>query len=116
MTQDMSKDIKSSETSQKKSCIDYFPKNDYDVCIGTSIRAEIGRRYKCSLPFLKSEPMFPECRVDVISDAERKILLDAFVGNCVVDVLLLFFVLFFHLVLLLFMWWLGDCYCCCRCI
>jgi hypothetical protein len=101
MTQDMSKDIKFSETSQKKSCIDYFPKNDYDICIGTSIRAEIGRRYKCSLPFLKSEPMFPECRVDVISDAERKILLDAFVGNCVVDVLLLLsFLLILRLVLL----------------
>jgi hypothetical protein len=42
-------------------CRDYLV-GDFDSCIGTVVEREIGKRFNCSLPFLKQNRKLEECR------------------------------------------------------
>ena len=69
----------------KKTCVDYSTSNDYDVCIDAALKKEMLRRFSCSVPFLKIDDVdvnvTTECRLDLMTDAERKNLLEVFTGD-----------------------------------
>jgi hypothetical protein len=62
-----------------KTCGEYIS-SDFDQCIDGAVSKEMGRLFNCSLPFLRPNKKIQECRLDAITEIERKHILDAFTG------------------------------------
>jgi len=78
----MPKDVLNSKSdlSSRKSCLKYNSLDDYDDCVYNKVSTEIGNLFNCSLPFLKPNERFEECKLDSITKQQREDILRTYEG------------------------------------
>ena len=82
LTENQPKEVSRSKNdmSIKKSCYNYNTLQDYDDCVNDKLSSEIGNSFNCSLPFLKPNEQFEECKLDSMTTEEREDVLRTFEG------------------------------------
>ena len=56
----------------------YYTSKYYDDCIDEAVTARMGQLFNCSMPFLKYTPEFEECRLDLMNEQERSVIINSF--------------------------------------